>query len=105
MDVHTTATVVLDSAGVHKAPLDAFGPLGQGLSALLVGQSSATLQGTFVHPGVIDADFTGQIRAMVSIPSPPVIIPAGTRITQLVPFRSCVLGLMREIERTVVLDL
>ena len=37
MDVHTAATVVLDSAGVHKAPLDAFGPLGQGLGALLVG--------------------------------------------------------------------
>ena len=30
VDVHTAATVVLDSAGVHKVPLDAFGPLGQG---------------------------------------------------------------------------
>ncbi|KAL2307765.1 hypothetical protein Nmel_000745 [Mimus melanotis] len=83
VDVHTADTVVIDSAGVHKVPLGAFGPLGHGLSALLVGQSSATIQGIFVHPGVIDADFTGWICAMVSTPCPPVTIPAGTRIAQL----------------------
>ncbi|NXD47059.1 POK9 protein, partial [Copsychus sechellarum] len=91
VDVHTAVTVVLDSAGVHRIPLDATGPLGKGLSALLIGRSSATLQGIFVHPGVIDADFTGQNYAMVSTPSPPVAIPAGTQIAQLVPFYSSVL--------------
>ncbi|KAL2310262.1 hypothetical protein Nmel_006512, partial [Mimus melanotis] len=83
-------TVVIGSAGVHKVPLHAFGPLGHGLSALLVGRSNATIQGIFVHPGVIDADFTGRICAMVSTPCPPVTIPAGTRIAQLVPFPSYV---------------
>ncbi|KAL2308564.1 hypothetical protein Nmel_001610 [Mimus melanotis] len=71
-------TVVTDSVGVHKFPLDASGPLDRGLSALLVGRSSATFQGIFVHPGVIDADFTGRICAMVSTQCPPVTIPAGT---------------------------
>lgn len=72
MDVSTTTTVTLYSCQVHKVPLNACGPLGQGLSALLVGRLSPTLQGIFVHPGVIDADFTGQICAMVSTPTPPV---------------------------------
>lgn len=70
MDVHTAATVILESCRVYKVPLDAFGPLGQGLCALLVGRSTATLQGIFVHPGVIDAEFTGQICAMVSTSTP-----------------------------------
>ncbi|KAL2311248.1 hypothetical protein Nmel_002941, partial [Mimus melanotis] len=63
---------------------------GHRLSALLVGRSSATIQGIFVNPGVIDTDFTGRTCAMVSTPCPPVTIPAGTRIAQLVPFPSYV---------------
>ncbi|NXJ28961.1 POK9 protein, partial [Dicrurus megarhynchus] len=90
VDVCTADTVIVDSPAVHKVPLGAHGPIGQGLSALLLGRSSATLQGIFVHPGVIDADFTGQICAMVSTPTPPAVIPAHTRIAQLVPFKSCV---------------
>lgn len=43
-----------------------------------------------MHPGVIDADFTGQVCAMVSTPTPPAVIPAHSRIAQLVPFESCV---------------
>lgn len=34
MDVHTAATIILESCCVYKVPLDAFGPLGQGLCAL-----------------------------------------------------------------------
>ncbi|RMC21364.1 hypothetical protein DUI87_02226 [Hirundo rustica rustica] len=71
LDVCTAATVVLDSYGVHKVPLDAFGPVGEGMSAFLMGRSSATAQGIIVHLGLIDADFTGQIYAMVSTPTPP----------------------------------
>lgn len=46
--------------------------------------------GFFVHPGVIDTDYTGQICAMVSTPTPPVPIPAKSCIVQLVPFKSCI---------------
>ncbi|RMC20809.1 hypothetical protein DUI87_01661 [Hirundo rustica rustica] len=83
-------SVVIDSDKIHKVPLDAFGPLGDGMSAFLMGRSSATIQGIIVHLGLIDADFSGQIHAMVSTPTPPLTIPKGTQIAQLVPFKSSV---------------
>ncbi|RMC16716.1 hypothetical protein DUI87_06309 [Hirundo rustica rustica] len=90
VDVCTAESVVIDSDKIHKVPLDAFGPLGDGMSAFLMGRSSATIQGIIVHLGLIDADFSGQIHAMVSTPTPPLTIPKGTRIAQLVPFKSSV---------------
>ncbi|RMC21224.1 hypothetical protein DUI87_02082 [Hirundo rustica rustica] len=90
VDVCTAESVVIDSDKIHKVPLDAFGPLGDGMSAFLMGRSSATIQGIMVHLGLIDADFSGQIHAMVSTPTPPLTIPKGTQIAQLVPFKSSV---------------
>ncbi|RMB89089.1 hypothetical protein DUI87_34547 [Hirundo rustica rustica] len=90
VDVCTAESVVIDSDKIHKVPLGAFGPLGDGMSAFLMGRSSATIQGIMVHLGLIDADFSGQIHAMVSRPTPPLTIPKGTRIAQLVPFKSSV---------------
>ncbi|RMC03330.1 hypothetical protein DUI87_20526 [Hirundo rustica rustica] len=79
------------TAAVEKqVPLDAFGPLGDGMSAFLMGRSSATIQGIMVHLGLIGVDFSGQIHAMVSIPTPPLTIPKGTQIAPLVPFKSSV---------------
>uniref|UniRef100_A0A8D0FQZ6 Deoxyuridine 5'-triphosphate nucleotidohydrolase n=1 Tax=Strix occidentalis caurina TaxID=311401 RepID=A0A8D0FQZ6_STROC len=57
---------------------------------LITACSSLALKGINVHAGVIDADYTGQISAMVSTPMPPLTIPKDTRIAQLVPFKSCV---------------
>ncbi|XP_037228041.1 uncharacterized protein LOC119140647 [Falco rusticolus] len=90
MDVYASESVTLTNHGVFKVPLNAQGPIGKGLSALLIGRSSTTLQNIQVHVGVIDADFTGQICALVSTPVPPVTIPKNTRLAQLVPFVSCV---------------
>ncbi|RMC22184.1 hypothetical protein DUI87_03057 [Hirundo rustica rustica] len=90
VDVCTAESVVIDSDKIHKVPLDAFGPLGDGMSAFLMGRSSATIQGIMVHLGLIDADFSGQVHAMVSTPTPPLTIPKGTQIAQLVPFKSSV---------------
>lgn len=59
----------------------------RGLSALSIGRSSATIQGIIVHPGVIDTNFTRQILAMVSTPTPHVTIPEKIRIAQLIPFK------------------
>ncbi|KAK4810631.1 LOW QUALITY PROTEIN: hypothetical protein QYF61_007368 [Mycteria americana] len=88
MDVATDAEIIIEDQTVHRVPLNARGPLGGGLSALLLGRSSVTLKGLFVLPGVVDADYEGQIQAMIWTPSPPVVIPKGSRIAQLVPFRS-----------------
>lgn len=90
MDVSTDNAITIDSLRVHKVPLEVHGPIGKGLSALLLGRSSAMLQGIFVRPDVIDADYKGHICAMVSTPTPPVTTPAKTRIAQLIPFKSCV---------------
>ncbi|RMC19139.1 hypothetical protein DUI87_03743 [Hirundo rustica rustica] len=90
VDVCTAESLVIDSEKIHKVPLDAFGPLGDGMSAFLMGRSSATIQGIMGHLGLIDADFSGQIHAMVSTPTPPLTIPKGTQIVQLVPFKSSV---------------
>jgi len=88
VDVLTTEDITLTDNSVHRIPVNAHGPLplGHDLSALLLGCSSIRAQGIFVSPGVIDADYTGPIQAMVWTPSPPVSIQAGTRLAQLVPF-------------------
>lgn len=99
IDVSTDNAITIDSLKVHKVPLEALGPIGKGLSALLLGRSSATLQGIFVHPGVIDSDYMGQICTMVSTPMPPVTIPAKTPIAQVTLFKSC-----RNCEETEALD-
>ena len=44
------------------------GPLPPNTVGLLLGRSSVTLQGLVVHPGVIDSDYTGQVKIMVSSP-------------------------------------
>lgn len=82
-----TDTTITDTA-VHVIPSTATGPLGYGLSALLLGRSSATKQGVIVLPGVIDADYTGPIGIMIQCP--PITLKQGTKIAQLVPFRSSV---------------
>lgn len=69
MDVSTTVTIIISSLQVHKIPLEACGPIGRGLSALLLERSSATLQGIFVRSGVTDTDYTGQIHTIASTPT------------------------------------
>ncbi|NXI97244.1 POK9 protein, partial [Psophia crepitans] len=90
LDVTTVTETVLLDQKVAKIPLNITGPLGNNLSALLVGRSSTTLQGLFRLHGVIDADYNGQIYTVAWTPSPPVTIPARSRIAQLVPFKACV---------------
>ena len=98
VDVTTATDITIKDKAVHKIPLSIYGPLGEDLSALLLGRSSTTSQGLFILPGVIDADFTGQIQAMVWTPSPPVYIPAGSRIAQLIPFKGAVPS-VRQVDR------
>lgn len=67
-----------------KIMLNVTGPIGKGYSVLLWGRSSTTLTGLFVLPGVIDVDYEGVIQAMAWTPLPPVLVPKGTRIDQLI---------------------
>lgn len=58
---------------------------GEPVGALLIGRSSATLNGIQVLTGLIDKDYTGDIQIIVSAMFPPVFIPKETRIAQLIP--------------------
>lgn len=44
-----------------------WGPLPQGSMGLILGRSNWTLRGLIIHPGVIDEDYTGEIKLMASL--------------------------------------
>lgn len=70
--------------GIHALPTGVWGPLPSGTLGLLLGRSSTTMQGIIVHPGIIDADYTGEIKIMTGSPSKISAIQAGQRIAQLI---------------------
>jgi len=59
------------------------GPLPEGIVRLVLGSSSLSLQGILVVPGVVDSDYTGEIKALISLPDKTVQINKGQRIVQL----------------------
>lgn len=80
----------------EKIPTGVKGPLkinGQSCGALVLGRSSVTIMGLFVLPGVIDADYTGEIQVMAHTPFPPLSIKKGQRIAQLVPLPQMTKGI------------
>lgn len=84
MEVATTITL-LDTQPV-KIPTTTFGPLSSNkrLGALLIGRSSSGINRLIILPGVIDADFTGQIIIVAYTLFPPCTIEQGTSIAQLI---------------------
>lgn len=69
--------------GVQALPSDFHGGPPEGTVGLLLGRSSSTLRGLIVHPGVIDPDFTGEVKILVSSPKGISVINPGDRIAQL----------------------
>ncbi|POI20477.1 hypothetical protein CIB84_015775 [Bambusicola thoracicus] len=63
------------------------------MGGLLLGRSSASMMGLFVLPGVIDADYQGEIMIMIHTPYPPVRILKGQRLAQLVPLPQLTKGM------------
>ncbi|NXW66956.1 POK9 protein, partial [Eurystomus gularis] len=90
MDLATAINVTLTDDKTQVIPSIAEGPLGHGLSVLLIKRSSTSKQGLFVLPGLIDEDFTGNIGIMVRALFPPIHVAAFTKIAQLIPFKSAV---------------
>ena len=82
----TRGEITLQITDVQVVPSVANGPLGYGLRALFFGRSSASKQGIFVLPGLSDAGYTGNIGITVQTLTPPIQIPEGTRLAQLIPF-------------------
>ena len=85
----TTRLVLTPRMGVQLVDTDFKGPLPADTVGLILGRSSVTMQGLIVHPGVIDSDFTGKVKIMVSSPRGIVAISPGDRIAQLLLLPSC----------------
>ena len=64
-------------------PTGVAGPLPEGIIGLVLGRSSLSLQGILVVSGVVDSDYTGEIKVLISLPAKTVQINKGQRITQL----------------------
>lgn len=55
--------------GVQVLSIGVYGPLPRGTTGLLLERSGTTMQGILVAPGVIDADFEGEIKIMTHFPN------------------------------------
>lgn len=88
MDLATAVDLTLLDTKPVKVRTGVKGPIiigGENVGALLIGRSSATMNGLQILVGLIDKDYTGEIYVMVSAMFPPMHIPQGTRIAQLIP--------------------
>ena len=79
----TTATILTRDVPVPPIPKGVAGPLPEGIVRLVLGSSSLSLQGILVVPGVVDSDYTGEIKALISPPSKTVQIDKGQKLAQL----------------------
>ena len=96
-------TATLYDKTVSLLPTRVYGPLilnGNPIGALLLGRSSSVLKGLFVVPGIIDADYMGEIKIMAKTDFPPLHIPKGTRIAQLVPLQQLLSGAQQPVRGT-----
>lgn len=78
-----TYAVLTPAMGVQALPTGVHGPLPSGTVGLLLGRSSTTMRGLIVSPGVIDHDYTGEIKVMAHAPGNVVVIDKGQRVAQL----------------------
>ncbi|NWY42493.1 POK9 protein, partial [Sylvia atricapilla] len=91
VDIYTTEEVTLKGNEVTAIPTTAYGPMCSTdslIGAILLGRSSTSKQGVIVLPGLIDADYTGQIHILAFTLRPPMTIPKGSRIAQIVAFEN-----------------
>ncbi|NXX17014.1 POK9 protein, partial [Podargus strigoides] len=90
VDVETAVDVTLSTSEVMlipttNGPLEDYDSI---VGGLLIGRSSAAILGLIVLPGVIDVDFTGNIKIMVYTLFPPIHIPKGSKIAQIITLPS-----------------
>ncbi|XP_028615922.1 deoxyuridine 5'-triphosphate nucleotidohydrolase-like [Grammomys surdaster] len=75
--------------GPQLVETDFHGPLPPKTVGLVLGRSLVTMQGLMIHPGVIDPDYTGVVKVMVSSPRGISAISPGDRLAQLLLLSIC----------------
>ncbi|XP_057280045.1 chromodomain Y-like protein 2 [Pezoporus wallicus] len=96
LDLATAVDITLIDSKPQRVASPVYGPLiinGQAVGALLLGRSSTGLKGLMILPGVIDADYQGRIDIVMYTLFPPLHIPAGSRVAQLVPIAQVTKGM------------
>ena len=68
---------------VTLIPMGVADPLPEGIVLLVLGHSLLSFQGILVVPGVVDSDYTGEIKVLISSPAKTVEINKGQKIAQL----------------------
>jgi dUTPase len=69
LDICATTRLVLTPEMCVQMIVSNFkGPLPKNTIGLLLGRSSAAIKGLIIHPGVIDPDYEGEVKIMVSSP-------------------------------------
>uniref|UniRef100_A0A8B9ZWM6 Protease n=1 Tax=Anas zonorhyncha TaxID=75864 RepID=A0A8B9ZWM6_9AVES len=88
LDLATAVDVTLLDSKPTRVGTGVMGPVivnGDPVGALLIGRSSATLNGLQILVGLIDKDYCGEIQIIVSAMFPPMHVPRNTKIAQLIP--------------------
>ncbi|NWT27212.1 POK9 protein, partial [Cardinalis cardinalis] len=87
LDLATSIDCTLIDFKLQRIPTGIKGPVtagGQTMGALLIGRSSASMVGLTIIVGLIDANYIGEIQIMAQTLFPPLFIPAGSQIAQLI---------------------
>lgn len=72
--------------GVQTLAMGVSDPIPTGLVGLVLGRSSTAFKGLRAIPGIVDLDYTGEIKVMVAAELGIVIVPEKARLAQLVLF-------------------
>lgn len=79
----TSGMVLTPEVGVQILGTDMSSPLSRGHVGIVLGRSSSTMKGLIVLPGVIDPDYTGQIKLLCYSLNGVISIAPGDRLAQL----------------------
>jgi len=93
IDLETTIDIVLNDKTVHEIPSNAVKPrinLNGRMKGLLVEHSSAGVKGLLIVPKFIDVDYEDQIHIMVHTLCPPLFVPKGSKIAQILVIGSSI---------------
>ncbi|NXF42314.1 POK9 protein, partial [Nyctibius bracteatus] len=96
LDLAAAVETTLATTRPQKISTGIKGPIcinGEPYGALLLGRSSTSIMGLFVLPGIVDPDYQGEIQIMAYTLFPPLVIPQGQRIAQLIPLPHLTKGL------------
>uniref|UniRef100_A0A8C0HL91 dUTPase-like domain-containing protein n=1 Tax=Buteo japonicus TaxID=224669 RepID=A0A8C0HL91_9AVES len=82
-----TTEVVLNTPNEIKlVSTGIWGPLPKGMVGLILGRSSTSKQGILVLPGVIDSDYQGELKIMITVLFGYHVLQPGQQVAQLLLF-------------------